>query len=146
MAAELADPEEGRRFDARGLFEQNRISVHSHGPLTDGEECTPDLEHTIEVPRLMRLHTEQPDLNHDVLAHYREHGPDVPHPPTMQADHDTPGLAHRPTVASYRGQYWLTDGHHRAVVSRERGEPSFTAWHVDPERDRREYEEWAAGR
>jgi hypothetical protein len=108
-------------------------------------DTTPDLDHTIEIHPGQPLYTGQHDLNRDVLAHYRRHGPGAPHPPTWQADHDDPDLPHRPTVVTYRGRHWVTDGLHRTVVARERGQ-SITAWHVDPERDRREYEQWAARR
>jgi mRNA-degrading endonuclease RelE of RelBE toxin-antitoxin system len=133
------------RFDAAGLLGQHGIHIRPHGPLSEDVDDTPDLEHTIQIHPDDPLYTEQGDLNHKVLDHYRQQGPTIPHPPTAQADHDDPDLPHRPTVVTHEGQNWLTDGHHRALVHRERGEP-FTAWHVDPERDRREYEEWAKKR
>jgi ribosomal protein S18 acetylase RimI-like enzyme len=138
--------EREHRFAAADLLARHGIHVRSDGPLSSEEvDTTPDLDHTIEIHPGQPLYTEQDDLNRDVLAHYRRHGPGVPHPPTWQADHDDPDLPHRPTVVSYRGRHWVTDGLHRTLVARERSQ-SITAWHVDPERDRREYQQWAARR
>ena len=147
-AAEWLSPAQERehRFAAADLLARHGIHVRSDGPLSSEDvDTSPDLDHTIEVHPGQPLYTEQDDLNRDVLAHYRQHGPGVPHPPTWQADHDDPDLPHRPTVVTYRGRHWVTDGLHRTLVARERGQ-SITAWHVDPERDRREYEQWAARR
>ena len=138
--------EREHRFAAADLLARHGIHVRSDGLLSSEEvDTTPDLDHTIEIHPGQPLYTEQDDLNRDVLAHYRQHGPGVPHPPTWQADHDDPDLPHRPTVVTYRGRHWVTDGLHRTLVARERGQ-SITAWHVDPERDRREYDQWAARR
>jgi hypothetical protein len=141
------DDEQSQRFNARSLLRRHNIFSARGGPTTDQEiDTTPDLMHTIEVPLHQPLYTEQTDLNAEVLRHYREHGPSVPYPPTWQRDHDdSEDAPHRPTIVTIRGRHWLDDGHHRVIVSRERREPSFTAWHVDPERDRREYEAWARG-
>lgn len=139
------EEEEPDRFDATKLLGQHGIHIHPEGPLSAGVDDTPDLEHTIQVHPQDTLHTEQGSLNGKVLDHYRQQGTAVPHPPTQQRDHEDPDLPHRPTVVTHNGQNWLTDGHHRVLVHRERGEP-FTAWHVDADRDRREYEEWAAAR
>lgn len=130
------------RFDATDLLGRNGIHVHPNGPLSEGVDDTPDLENTIQIHPHDPLYTEQGDLNGRVLDHYRQHGPTVLHPPTTQRDHAESDLPHRPTVVTHEGRNWLTDGHHRVLVHRENGE-SFTAWHVDPERDQREYEEWA---
>ena len=138
--------EREHRFAAADLLARHGIHVRSDGPLSSEDvDTTPDLDHTIEIYPGQPLYTEQDDLNGDVLAHYRQHGTGVPHPPTWQADHDDPDLPHRPTVVTYRGRHWVTDGLHRTLVARERGQ-SITAWHVDPERDRREYDRWAARR
>jgi hypothetical protein len=60
-------------------------------------------------------------------------------------DHDNPDPPRRPTLDTYWGRFWLTDGLYCAVIARESGQ-SFTAWHVDPERDRRKYAQWVGRR
>lgn len=132
-------------FDARELMALHAITWHPHGPgshgATDGVSIC--LEHVIEVSWYTRLHTEQWQLSSEVLAHYRSHDLSERFPGTWPGyEFEQETASWRPTVMSYRGELWLLDGNHRAVAGRERGDPSFTAWHVDPERDRREFEEW----
>jgi hypothetical protein len=135
-------------FDARNLLAEYKITWDPRGPLSacEADGASLNQEHTIEVLRLQRLYTEQSHLSSEVLNHYRARDLSETFPGSYHADQFDIETGHRPTVMSYRGKLWLIDGNHRAVVSRERSESFFTAWHVDRERDRREYEQWVKRR